>query len=165
MGCHDLLQCIFPTQGWNLCPLYILHWQVDSLPLAPPGKSAVCTFMNSASTCFLACYPLLPTCPWLVKQAELFLSLPSSLMRSGERPAMFRTWVGPVFRGAGGVVGIEREKRTVSSDVAQPRAPRAGGQCYQCCSCKMRCEPEDFQVSEVSTWSFHMFPLIKFYSF
>ena len=35
MGCHFLLQRIFPTQGSNLC---LLHWQADSLPLAPPGK-------------------------------------------------------------------------------------------------------------------------------
>ena len=87
-------------------------WEVSCvhLPELPTCPQLVrCTFLNSASTCFLACHPL-PTCPWLVKQAELFLSLPSSLMRSGERPAVFRTWVGPVFRGAEGVVGIEREK-------------------------------------------------------
>ena len=31
MGCHSLLQRIFPTQGSNLC---FLHWQADSLPLS-----------------------------------------------------------------------------------------------------------------------------------
>ena len=30
VGCHFLLQGIFPTQGLNL---YLLHWQADSLPL------------------------------------------------------------------------------------------------------------------------------------
>ena len=36
----------FPTredlsdQGLNLSLLHLLHWQVDSLPLAPPGKAA-----------------------------------------------------------------------------------------------------------------------------
>ena len=29
---------IFLTQGSNLCLLYVLHWQVGSLPLAPPGE-------------------------------------------------------------------------------------------------------------------------------
>ena len=29
---------IFPTQGWNLRLLCLLHWQVSSLPLVPPGK-------------------------------------------------------------------------------------------------------------------------------
>ena len=38
MGCHFLLQGILPTQGLNLCLLYLLHWQALSLPLMPPGK-------------------------------------------------------------------------------------------------------------------------------
>ena len=38
MGCHFLLQRIFPTQGSNPRLLYLLYWQVDSLPLAPLGK-------------------------------------------------------------------------------------------------------------------------------
>ena len=37
-GCHSFLQGIFPTQGLNLCLSRLLHWQVGSLPLAPPGK-------------------------------------------------------------------------------------------------------------------------------
>ena len=32
-----LLQEIFPTQGLNPHVLHLLHWQVGSLPLAPPG--------------------------------------------------------------------------------------------------------------------------------
>ena len=38
VGCHFLLWGIFLTQGFNLCLLYLLHWQADSLPLAPSGK-------------------------------------------------------------------------------------------------------------------------------
>ena len=34
VGCHFLLQGIFPTQGSNLSLLHLLHWQVDSLPLS-----------------------------------------------------------------------------------------------------------------------------------
>ena len=34
-GFQALLQGIFPTQGLNP---RLLHWQVDSLPLAPPVK-------------------------------------------------------------------------------------------------------------------------------
>ena len=37
VGCHGLLQEVFPTQGSNLCSLHFLHWQADSLPLAPPN--------------------------------------------------------------------------------------------------------------------------------
>ena len=38
VGCHFLLQGIFPTQGLNLHLLCLLHWQACSLSLAPPGK-------------------------------------------------------------------------------------------------------------------------------
>jgi len=41
VGCHALLQWIFPTQGSNPCLLSLLHWQVGSLPLAPPGKPQI----------------------------------------------------------------------------------------------------------------------------
>ena len=30
VGCRALLQGIFLTQGWNLCLLHLLHWQVGS---------------------------------------------------------------------------------------------------------------------------------------
>ena len=36
-GCHALLQGIFPTQGSTWHQLCLLHWQVGSLPLVPPG--------------------------------------------------------------------------------------------------------------------------------
>ena len=38
VGCHFHLQGIFPTQGLNPCLLHLMHWQVGSLPLVPPGK-------------------------------------------------------------------------------------------------------------------------------
>ena len=38
VGCHTLLQGIFPTQGSNPSLLRLLHWQPCSLPLAPPGS-------------------------------------------------------------------------------------------------------------------------------
>ena len=37
VGCLTLLQGISPTQGLNQSLLSLLHWQVSSLPLAPPG--------------------------------------------------------------------------------------------------------------------------------
>ena len=40
MGCHFLLQGIFPTQGLTLHLLHLLHWQVGCLPPVPPGKPA-----------------------------------------------------------------------------------------------------------------------------
>ena len=38
VSCLALLQGIFLTQGSNPRLLHLLHWQVDSLPPAPPGK-------------------------------------------------------------------------------------------------------------------------------
>ena len=35
VGCHFLLQGIFPTQGWNPC---LLHCQANSLPLCDLGS-------------------------------------------------------------------------------------------------------------------------------
>ena len=37
-GCHFLLQGIFLTQGLNPCLLWLIHWQVDSLPLCHQGS-------------------------------------------------------------------------------------------------------------------------------
>ena len=44
MGCHFLLQGTFQTQGLNLC---LLHWQADSLPLAPPGNPSGSLLMDA----------------------------------------------------------------------------------------------------------------------
>ena len=38
MGFHFLFQRVFLTQESNPRPLCLLPWQVDSLPLVPPGK-------------------------------------------------------------------------------------------------------------------------------
>ena len=38
VGCQFLLQGIFLTQGSSPRLLHLLHWQVGSLPPAPPGK-------------------------------------------------------------------------------------------------------------------------------
>ena len=38
LGCHFLCQGIFLIQESNPCLLHLLHWQVDSLPVTPPGK-------------------------------------------------------------------------------------------------------------------------------
>ena len=43
MDCHFLLLGIFLTQGLNL---YILHWQVDSIPLSHQGSPNLSTRIN-----------------------------------------------------------------------------------------------------------------------
>ena len=41
-GCHAHFQGSFLTQGQNSHLLCLLHWQVGSLPLVPPGKPLDC---------------------------------------------------------------------------------------------------------------------------
>ena len=43
MGCHALLQGIFPTQGLNP---YLLNWQADSLLLSCQGSPIIITAAN-----------------------------------------------------------------------------------------------------------------------
>ena len=39
VGCHALLQGLFPTQGSNLCLFCLLHWQIDSYHWCHLGSS------------------------------------------------------------------------------------------------------------------------------
>ena len=41
VGCHFLLQGIFPTQGSNPHLLWLLHWQADSLPQSHLGSPLI----------------------------------------------------------------------------------------------------------------------------
>ena len=52
VGCHDLLQGIFLTQGLNPCLLCLLNWQVGSLLLAPPAAA------KSLQSCPTLCDPI-----------------------------------------------------------------------------------------------------------
>ena len=60
VGGHALLQGIFPTQGTNPSLLFLLHWQVGSLPLAPPGKPSC-----KGEVCMHVHADLLQSCPAL----------------------------------------------------------------------------------------------------
>ena len=68
VGCHTLLQGIFPTQGKNSSLLSLLHWQVGSLPLV---STFVCLFVQHWRiltpiwyyTCFNAILPNHPPLP------------------------------------------------------------------------------------------------------
>ena len=59
VSCHFLLQGIFPTQGLTLGLLWLLHWQVDSLPLSYLGSPSglllsICSFplLEKRNLCF-----------------------------------------------------------------------------------------------------------------
>ena len=55
VGCHALLLEIFPTQGSNPHLLRLLHWQVDSLPVAPPTVRETVTVESSSSPVAQSC--------------------------------------------------------------------------------------------------------------
>ena len=46
MGCHALLQNIFPTQGLNLRLLHLLQWQAGSLVTALPKSQEEWNFQG-----------------------------------------------------------------------------------------------------------------------
>ena len=84
VGCHFLLQGIFPTQGLNPGLLHLLHWQVSSLPLVSPEKpvtllvffSFPCYFSQSLS------HVQLFATPWTVAfQASLSFTISQSLLK------------------------------------------------------------------------------------
>ena len=52
VGCHALLQGVFPTQGWKLCLVHLLQWQAGSLPLVPPGEQG----NSRLCACMLSCF-------------------------------------------------------------------------------------------------------------
>ena len=52
-GCHFLFEGILPTQGASSHLFHLLHWQVDSLPLAPleGGGVDICTHIADSLYC------------------------------------------------------------------------------------------------------------------
>ena len=75
VGCHFLLQRIFLTQESNPCLLSLLHWQVDSLPLTPPGKpqkSQECYYLLSAYTKGMCLRISLERCDWISEFKQTF---------------------------------------------------------------------------------------------
>ena len=62
VGRHVLLQGTFPTQGLSPCLLCLLHWQVGSSPLVPPGKpynmSAAAAAAKSLQSWLILCNPI-----------------------------------------------------------------------------------------------------------
>ena len=78
VGCHFLLQGLFPCQGSNPCLLHLLYWQVDSLP------QVVCMHAQTFQLCPTLCNPIDCSPPGSsilgILQARIleWVSLPSS---------------------------------------------------------------------------------------
>ena len=87
MGCYALLQGIIPIPRSNPHLLCLLHWQVGSLPLTPPGKPRVLCIiikaLNLASVVLqLPSHVQLFVTPWTsVRQASLSFTIPWSLLK------------------------------------------------------------------------------------
>ena len=96
VGCHFLLQGIFPTQGSNPCLFHLLHWQVGSFPHHHQG---FCFCGSVAQWCLILCdpmdcstpgFPLLNYLPefaqihvhWLSDIIQHFILSPPSLLPS-----------------------------------------------------------------------------------
>ena len=91
VGCHFLLQGIFLTQGSNPRLLCLLHWQMGSLPLVPPGKPRFLPKVKVKSlSCvrFFATHGLLPTRFLLhgIIQARVLEYVAISFSRGSSRP-------------------------------------------------------------------------------
>ena len=52
VGCHALLQGIFPSHGSNMHLLCLLYWQAGSLPLVPSRKPSLCLKCGTISHLF-----------------------------------------------------------------------------------------------------------------
>ena len=102
VGCHVLLQEVFPI--WELNPhlLSLLHLQADSLPLAPPGKPKLLPLCHITST------ELFPEClPLHVYKDNLYLFL----LKRGSRcvpciPSLNISFIQPVLSQYGSTPGM-----------------------------------------------------------
>ena len=84
VGCHFLLQWIFPTQGSNLHLLCLLHWQAGSLPRAPPGKPYTYPYLaisQFTSVQSLGRIQLFATPRTAARQASLSITNSQSLLK------------------------------------------------------------------------------------
>ena len=91
--CHVLLQEIFPTQGFTLCFLLLLHWQVGSF-----------TTSTTWETFFRECWkklllyqlgsrsPAPLCCQWLYLGCIFYRSLPPASGKGQKEKALGHTW-------------------------------------------------------------------------
>ena len=94
VGCHALLQGIFPTRGSNLHLLHLLHWQAGSSPLAPPGKP---NYINNHLKCLSVQFSsVTQSCPTLCDPVDC--SPPGSSVH-GILQAGLLEWVAISFSG------------------------------------------------------------------
>ena len=78
VGCHFLLQGIFPTQGSYPLLLHLLHWQVGSLAAEPLGKPPLrayasmfmCMYTHIVTRVFICIYTCIQIIHTLIPLSE-----------------------------------------------------------------------------------------------
>ena len=75
VGCHFLLERIFPTQGSNARLLHLLHWRVDSLPLSRLGSPSTTQY----SVINFSYHVVIRSSDHIHFETEIFYPLPSSI--------------------------------------------------------------------------------------
>ena len=94
MGCHILSRGSF----WHPCLSCLLHWQVGSLPLAPPGKpnKSLCVCVIVAQSCLALCDSMDCSPPgssvYGILQASILKRVTISYSRRSSQPRD-QTWV------------------------------------------------------------------------
>ena len=63
VGCHFLLQGIFPTQGLNPHLLHLLYWQADSVPQRHLGEDCCRCLLSMSAKSGLLGHPVPPSLP------------------------------------------------------------------------------------------------------
>ena len=97
VGCHALLQGIFPTQGSNPGLLCLLHWQAGSLSLAPLGKPKGEGQEGGISSPPLSCLPAFGWHHLLPRGLPRWLSgKETACQRKRCRRLRFNPWVGKI---------------------------------------------------------------------
>ena len=81
VGCHFLLHGIFLTQGSNPCLLHLTHWQVDSLPTAPPGKLTCTIYIQIRLLSTLSALSIPSLCRWRQPYGRKWRGTKSLLMK------------------------------------------------------------------------------------
>ena len=97
VGCHALLQGIFPTQGLNPCLLCLLHRQATLVPTGVQVYMYICVYILSYSSLLWSCWNLrqiicifcaqIPHPPWVKSEVPLCLHSPTAwLPRTSPQP-------------------------------------------------------------------------------
>ena len=95
VGCHFLLQGIFPIQGLNWYLLGLLHWQADSLLLRHWGSHSFLNPLQNLPCCQMSSTLLNP-----VVSSVFFLDLSSSISNSQVMGHFLPETRSPGFRGS-----------------------------------------------------------------